>query len=596
MFCMKLEIIKNKNDTYYYVSKSIRRGKSVSNVRIHSIGSHSKLLKDHDDPLSYALEVVKKYNEDAKEKILSFNEKIDFNEKIIESDSDKSIKTTKNVGYLYLEKIFDELKIDKFIEGNTKSYKFKFSLLNVMKLLTFSRILEPKSKLSTFDNSKTYLTDFDLNLADIYRGLDVIDDLSIPLQSHLYSASNKIHKRKKTILYYDCTNYYFEIENEDFDIVDEEGNIIEKGLRKYGISKENRPNPIIQMGLFIDEDGIPVSFCLNPGNTNEQVTAIPLEKRIIKDYKMSKFIYCSDAGLGSNKIKEFNSFSSRAYIVSQSLKKLPVKEQELIFKDVNWKYLNDDKKVSINLFKEILDKKLNGLILKDSEEEYIKHDYIYKDYKYNDQRIIITFSKDTYIYQRTIFLKQKERALQIIKNNKIKYSDKDIRRFIKSYSLSDDGEVIDKQILDLDNKKIEKEEKYHGYYACNTNLEDDVRIIFKLNKNRWKIENCFRIMKTSFKSRPVYLQNEKRIKAHFTTCYLALLIFSLLKVKLNNSNISDEQLLDTLKNMNIILNEKFNFGQAQYNNSMVLEALENTFNLGLNYKNYDNKTIKKFKK
>lgn len=577
---MKLQKSVSSKDTIYYLAKTVRDKKKTKTINIKKLGSYNELIHKYKDPEAYCRKLVEKANKELKESILTFDETIDFNS-YLEGNNISSNPTYKNIGCLYLDNVFNSLKIDEFINDNCQSYRFKYDLLSSLKLLTYSRILDPHSKKSTFDNSEFYLANFDLTLDDIYRSLDVISELSDNLQAHLYKKSNLVHKRKKSILYYDCTNYYFEIETEN-----------EEGLRKYGVSKEHRPNPIVQMGLFIDEEGIPVAFDISSGNKNEQSTTLPLEKKIVKDYKLAKFIYCSDAGLCSESIKRFNSFQNRAYVITQPLKKLPSKEQEYIFKDLNWRLFSNNQNVSLEEFKKVGDRYLNGERLSKQDLLYLSHDIVYKDYPYKNERIIITFSLKSYIYQKSIFNKQLNRAQEKTKKNTLSYGPNDLRRLIEVQGVTSEGEIADEKILTIDSKKVEKESTYHGFYACATNLEDEAKEVIKINKARWKIEDCFRTMKTSFKARPVYLQKDNRIKAHFFTCYLALLIFSLLKVKLKNQDITISNLIETMKSMNIDIHQK-GFGKALYTNSKTLEELEKVFKLGLNKRYYEESKLKK---
>lgn len=571
---MKLNRTVTKSDIIYYLARSVRKNGKVTSVNVKTLGKHSELLRLHDDPEAYCRELVVQANEELKSNLCSITQDIDFNS-ILDGESNASSSPTyKNIGYLYLNDIFNKLKIPECLKALTSGRKTKYSVSDALKLLVFSRILDPHSKKSTFDSSSTYLKDFDLSLDDIYRSLDVIDELSCDLQRHIYKASGSLYKSNGSVLYYDCTNYYFETEQEDEDV-----------LRKYGVSKEHRPNPIVQMGLFIDENGMPIAFDVLSGNTNGQVTAVPLEKRIVKDYQKAKFIYFSDAGLSSEAIKRFNSFGSRAYIVTQSLKKLPKEEQELIFKDVNWKCLSDNKMASLNEYKTIAGKLLSGANLTEEERKAVGCDLIYKDYPYKNERLIVTFSLRSYVYQRSVFNKQLERADAKISKNSITYQAQDVRRLIEISGVTAEGEMADNTVLSLNDRQVEKERKYHGFYACATNLEDDVGSIIETNKARWKIEDCFRIMKTTFKARPVYLQKDNHIKAHFFTCYLALHIFTLLKLKLKRSY-SNDNLVKTLRNMNIAIDEKTNIGKALYTNSEILASLEEEYRLGLNHKYY----------
>lgn len=580
---MKLQKTKTKNDVIYYLAKTIREGKKTKTVNVKRLGTYNSLISEHEDPESYCRSLVEAANKEFQSEILNYEETVDFTE-ILNGDENESSPTYKNIGYLYLNNIFDQLKIRSFIKEQTASSKIKYDLTAALKLLVFSRILDPHSKKSTFDRSSQYLASFDLELHDIYRSLDVISKISANLQAFLYKQSSKIHTKKKNILYYDVTNFFFEIEYEDD----------ENGLRKYGLSKEHRPNPIVQMGLFIDGDGIPVAFNISSGNKSEKTMVLDLEKKIVSDYANSNFIFCSDAGLNTENIKRYNSFAKRSFIITQSLKKLPSKEQDLFFQDLNWKSIKNDGSVKLEDYRKIGDKIINEEELTSEETLLLSSDMIYKDFPYNNARIIITFSIKSYVYQKLVFNKQLQRANKIISQNNIIYNPNDVRRLVDMNVVDNDGQVFEDKSLILNNERVTKECKYHGFYACATNLEDDVNEIIKINKSRWMIEDCFRTMKTTFKSRPVYVRITDRIKAHFLTCFVALLIFSLLKTKLNKMDLSNDDIINTLKNMNVDVHE-LGHAKALYTNSKVLIALEDTFGLGLNKKAYSEKFIKKIK-
>lgn len=579
---MKLNKTKTKNDTIYYLARSVRKNGKVTSANIRLLGRYSQLIDDHPDPEAYCRELVRKANEEAKSGLRSIVEEIDLNSVLDGSDTASS-PTYKNIGFLYLNHVFERLGLSDFLRKKAAGKKTKYSLGDALKLLTFSRILDPHSKKSTYDLSGTYLYDFELSLDDVYRSLDLLDGLSEELQSHIYKSASSMHKHG-SVLYYDCTNYYFETESED-----------EDGLREYGVSKEHRPNPIVQMGLFIDGDGLPIAFDISKGNTNEQKTAVPLEKRIIKDYGKSKFVYCSDAGLSSAAIKRFNSFQSRSFIVTQSLKKITEKERDLIFEDLNWKYAMDDSKASLRTYEQIAAKLARGEGLGEEERKAIKGDLIYKDYPREGERLIVTFSLRSFVYQRAIFDKQVKRAEGKVKANKMAYQAQDVRRLIDLNGITEEGEMTEDVVLSLSLARMEREAKYHGFYCCATNLEDDIRDIIKVNKARWKIEDCFRTMKTTFKARPVYLQKESHIKAHFFTCYLALVIFTLLKLKMKDGYTNDE-ILSTLRCMNITVNEKADIGKSLYMNSAVLASLESTYKMGLDRRFYLMSKLKKLAK
>lgn len=362
---------------------------------------------------------------------------------------------------------------------------------------------------------------------DIYRALEVISKETEFIEAEVYKNSLDVVNRNTKILYYDCTNYFFEIEQAE-------------GLKQYGLSKENRPNPITQMGLFMDGDGFPLAFNVNSGNTNEQTTLKPLEKQIIKDFELSRFVVCTDAGLASNENRKFNNIQNRSYIVTQSLKKIKGHLKNWALSPEDWHTINSNKKINLNN----VDK--SG----DNEEIYYKERWINENGL--EQRLIVSYSPKYAEYQRSVRNRQVERAQNLI-NNPTKISKNrqdDPKRFIKSASVTNDGEIANKKLFSLNTTAIEKEEEFDGFYAVCTTLEDDISEIIKINKRRWEIEESFRILKTDFKARPVYLKRDDRIKAHFTTCFLSLLIYRILEHTLNEKY-TNEKIISTLREMNL---------------------------------------------
>lgn len=607
---MRLCISKSKNATIYYVTEGYREGKKVKTRVIEKIATHQELLnKGIKDPEKYCRDYICKLNSELKEEIITYNEKIDFKDELI-SESLISQSTVKNIGWLFLIQIFNKLGINEF--SKKIDTRAKYDIENIIKFLSIARILKPMSKISTFKSLNRYLCSPEYNLINSYRLLEVIAENNELFQSILYQNTKKITDLKTDVLYYDCSNFYFETESHDDDLYNEDGDIIQWGLRKYGCSKENRPNPIVQMGLFIDSNGIPISYSLNPGNTNEQTTAIPLEQQMIKNYKTSDFIYCSDAGLGSYDIRFFNSLHNRHYVVTQSLKKIDEENSTCIFDDLNWKFVENNEKVSLLAFKNAINKKIEGIELSEIEEKMLKKDMIYKVYPITrkvplkfikdmgiklkgdleiEETIYITFSQKYYIYQKEIFNKQLNRARNILEKNKgsKKKRNTDPTRFIKSLPITINGEIIEKNINILDSSIINNEEKFHGFYAIATNLDKDIKDIIDINAQRWKIEQNFRLLKTDFDSRPAYVWSDSSIKGHFAICYLALLIYRLLENKLIEKDkkfkFSSTNIIETLNNLNVVAKGETIY-QSTYTGSEILNALCNTFNLNLNKKHY----------
>ena len=565
---MRLNISKSKNATSLYVIKSVYNPKTQSNSSkiVEKLGTEKELREKLNgaDPYEWAKayieELNKKEKEDQREVLVKYSPV-----KQITKDEQRSF----NGGYLFIQKIYHELGIHKICKEISSKYKFTFDLDSILSRLIYGRIIYPSSKLATYELSKKFIEQPNFELQHIYRALEVIAKETDFIQSKIYDNSLKICNRNKGILYYDCTNYFFEIEQED-------------GLKQYGFSKEHRPNPIVQMGLFMDGDGIPLAFCINKGNTNEQVTLKPLEKKIISDFDLSKFIVCTDAGLASNANRKFNDKDNRAFITTQSVKKLKKHLKEWALDRSGWYLENSDKTYSLDT----LDEQLyhNKIFYK---ERWIKEDGL-------EQKLVVSFSLKYKKYQQTIRSHQVERAQKIIdsKSAKLKKCNaNDYKRFITKNHCTADGEVADKESYSINTELIDQEAVYDGFYAVCTNLEDDTSEIIKINKRRWEIEECFRIMKTEFKARPVYLQRDDRITAHFTTCFISLIIYRLLERKLGEKYTCSE-IISSLKNMNFyeIKGEGY---IPTYTRSDFTDDLHDTFGFRTDYQIINTKQIKK---
>lgn len=616
---MKLNYDKKSKDPTYFIQMGIRNGKKTTTKNIKRIGKHSELLSITSDPLSYAREQVALFNKEYKEGKADFSFKIDFSEKLTFTNDTASKSTLLNVGYFILQSIYHDLRIKDFLSQIQDASRVTFDCDTINRFLTFARILDPDSKLGTFDKLDTYYEQPSFGYQHILRFMDLLAPHYDGYLEHLFLNSSNVRKRNTSVCYFDCTNYYFEIEREDDEYVDEVTGEILKGMRRYGHSKQHQPAPLVQMGLFMDGNGIPISMCITPGSDNEQTCAIPLEKKLVKMFHDKPFIYCADAGLGSYDIRLFNSMKGRAFIVTQSVKKLSEKLQKAVFNDYDYRRLSNDHPVSIKEMKEFdrFDEK-NLPLYQDVVYKILTADravdtglYEEKTYKNGKtkfvkaqgelkQKIIITFSRKMMEYQRHIRNAQIERAQKILDNYKVedvKKGPHDVTRFIKRTSIGKDGEKASDHYT-LDRKIIEEEEKYDGYYAVATNLEDCARDILAVNSRRYKIEDGFRVLKTYFHARPIRHRNRNRIIAHFMICYTALLIYRLLENKLEQYGIhfTTDNILDTLKNMNVV-NTQDVFYMAAYKSSKVCTALNGVFDLGLDKKYYQPKELnKKIKK
>jgi len=524
---MRVITSKSKNAESFYISKGYINDKGVSTSTIvRKLGTLQDLLVEHgptrDDVMAWAKEQARieteKYKSEKQDKAVQItfraDRQIDYNQQVFYRG-----------GYLFLQRIYYSLCMNKTCRKLRDKYKFKYDINSILSDLIFARILEPSSKRSSYKAALEFLEKPTYELHDVYRALDVLGNECDFIQSEVYKNSHLIGKRNDKILFYDCTNYYFEIEQED-------------GIKKYGKSKEHRPNPILQMGMFMDGDGIPLAFSVFPGNANEQTSLKPLEEKVLSEFGCQKFIYCSDAGLGSEKIRNYNHMGERAFIVTQSIKKLQAEDKVWALKKEGFKRVSDDKPVDISNLPE----DDNGLYYK--EEPYTPHTL--------HQRLIVTYSPKFARYQKSVRDNQVERAQKQIDSGSVKRNRKnptDPARFIGKLAVTDDGEAAKIHHF-LDTGKIEQESLYDGLYAVSTDLLDDpVESILKVSEGRWEIEECFRIMKTDFEARPVFLQDETRIKAHFLICFLSLIIYRYLE-KAIGSDYTCEEIIRTLRGMN----------------------------------------------
>lgn len=562
---MKLTCSGSKNSPTYYVQKSIRIGNKTTTKTIERLGSIQEIKArcGNADPIEWAKEYTKKLTLAEKESSQGILVKYSASMLI-----DKNIRRSCNVGYLFLQDIYYSLGLDKICSEITGSYKFEYDLNEILSMLVYSRILAPGSKRSSLNDSQDFLQQPECNLHQIYRALEVLAKENDFFQSQLYKNSQAVVNRKKEVLYYDCTNYYFEIEEED-------------DFRKYGVSKEHRPNPIVQMGLFMDADGIPLSFSVFSGNENEQPSMTPLEQKIIKDFHTSDFIVCTDAGLSSTANRKFNSIQGRGFVTAQSLKKLKSFLQNFCLSDDGW-HLPGEKRTY----------KLSEL---DEKTDYEK--VFYKDRWINEdafeQHLIVTYSIKYRNYQQQVRERQIERAKKYIASpsSLTKKKANDPKRFVEQGHCTADGESADQTITSLNQAQIDGEAGYDGFYSVCTNLDYSVPDIIRINQKRWEIEECFRIMKNEFKARPVYLSRKDRITAHFTTCFTALIIYRILEKKLKE-NYTCEEVIRTLRSMKMMIAPGEGYIPT-YTRTDLTDALHNAFGFRTDYQITSQKNMRK---
>lgn len=521
---MRLNVVRSKNAASLYVIKSERVNKVNKTTVVEKLGTEAELREKLGgrDPYEWAKEYIEELNRQEKEgREPDIIAKYSPNKQI-----EKDMQKTYLGGYLFLQKLYHELGLQRICADITKRHDFSFDLNAILSRLLYTRVLFPNSKRFSYELAKQFIEPAGFDLHQAYRALDVIQSEADYIQSELYKNSLKLSKRNTGVLYYDCTNYFFEIEQED-------------GLKQYGVSKEHRPNPIVQMGLFMDGDGIPLAMCIQKGNTNEQQTMKPLEKKILRDFGLARFVVCTDAGLSSNDNRAYNAMGERAFITAQSLKKLQQPLREWALEDDGWMLAGSKKACTLSQL---------------SESEH-QDDVFYKEQSVVlgkvRQRLIVTFSFKYKQYQQSVRENQIIRAMSALQDNTkrvITPKQNDYKRFISRMDCTEDGEVAKKIQLSLDQTAIALEAQYDGFYAVCTNLEDDVGRIIAVNRRRWEIEECFRIMKSEFKARPVYLSLDARIEAHFITCFLSLILYRYLEKRLGG-RFPCQYTLDQLRNM-----------------------------------------------
>lgn len=570
---MRLKITKSKNKVHYSIIKDFTNlsGKRTTKV-FENLGNQQQIEErfGKEDTLNKIKEYVNFINNENKEEII----KKEFNpNKRISNNTKRKF----NIGYLFLEKLYYQLNIDTICKDIQDKYQFHFDLNEILSYLIYARIIYPSSKLQTFKQCQNFIQQPKFKLHDEYRALSYIAENMDYIQENLFNNSKKVIERNSKVIYYDCTNYFFEIDEED-------------NLRKYGISKEHKPNPIVGMGLFMDGDGLPLSCNIYPGNKNEQETLLPEENKIVNNFKLNdtKIILCTDAGLSSDKIKKFNIENNRAFVITQSLKKLKKETKLEVFDNSNWRISGDLK----NIYN--LEKINNDEDLREKYYNTIFYKIIPTETKSVKQDLIVTFCFKYLDYNRNIRNNQIEKAKKSIEINNVTRKGKnqnDYRRFVETINSTNNGEIADKTSYSINQSIIDEEEKYDGYYALTTNLIGDIQEILKIVKGRWEIEESFRIMKSDFLARPVNLSREDRIKAHFMTCFISLFVYRLLEKKLNYKYTSS-QILNTLKNMEMIEHKGLGY-EPIYERTDLTDDLHEVFSFNTDFEIVSYKKIKK---
>ena len=550
---MNLHIVPSgKDDAILYYAVSIRKGKKTTSKNVRRIGRLSELKKEYTDPIAHFRAEAKRLTDEGRSES-SFE--IPANLML-----DPMKKRRVMLGYIFPQSVYYSLGLDMVMRGIRNESKVTYDFNRIMRDLIIGRVLSPLSKSSTYEKAFSFPEPPDYDLQHVYRSLSLMAKSFDLIEEKAFKGMKKYADVDTSVTYYDCTNFYFEIEEED-------------GFRTYGKSKENRPNPIVQMGLFLDRNGLPISMCINPGRTNEQKTMIPLEKLMTERFGIEKFVVCADCGLSGKRNLQFNSTENHGFVVTKSLKKVSEDVRARLMGDGGWKRFGDASGRLYSLKEIREDANLRDVIFYHDERFAMGSDGF-------EERIVTTYCGRLREYQRSVRERQLQRAMELVRQGKIRkgVNQNDVRRFIVVDSVTENGEVAEKKVFSIDRERFEEESEYDGFYAVTTDLDDDPGEIIRINRGRWEIEESFRIMKSDFDGRPVFVSREDRIRAHFLTCYLAFMIFRIIEQKLNKGDVryTDPEILRTLRDYEAIDAENFYVGAME---GKAVRALESTFGL-----------------
>ena len=550
---MNLHIVPSgKDDAILYYAVSIRKGKKTTSKNVRRIGRLSELKKEYTDPIAHFRAEAKRLTDEGRSES-SFE--IPANLML-----DPMKKRRVMLGYIFPQSVYYSLGLNTVMRSIRNESKVTYDFNRIMRDLIIGRVLSPLSKSSTYEKAFSFPEPPDYDLQHVYRSLSLMAKSFDLIEEKAFKGMKKYADVDTSVTYYDCTNFYFEIEEED-------------GFRTYGKSKENRPNPIVQMGLFLDRNGLPISMCINPGRTNEQKTMIPLEKLMTERFGIEKFVVCADCGLSGKRNLRFNSTENHGFVVTKSLKKVSEDVRARLMGDGGWKRFGDASGRLYSLKEIREDANLRDVIFYHDERFAMGSDGF-------EERIVTTYCGRLREYQRSVRERQLQRAMELVRQGKIRkgVNQNDVRRFIVVDSVTENGEVAEKKVFSIDRERFEEESEYDGFYAVTTDLDDDPGEIIRINRGRWEIEESFRIMKSDFDGRPVFVSREDRIRAHFLTCYLAFMIFRIIEQKLNKGDVryTDPEILRTLRDYEAIDAENFYVGAME---GKAVRALESTFGL-----------------
>lgn len=535
---MRVKVTRSRNSECFYVIKSVREGKKTTTKVVERLGTRRELearLGEGTDVEAWCRARAAELTEQEKGRTRRVTRTYDPTRRV-------GGRRLYLGGHVFVDRVLTELGVGEMCRQIASRHRFSYDLESILRALVCCRALEPDSKLSTCALAGSLIHQDAIEPHDVYRALSVLAEESDFVQEWLYRRSARVAGRKTGVLYFDCTNYFFEAERED-------------DFRRYGVSKEHRPSPIVQMGLFMDAGGMPLAFCLAPGNSSEQPMMVPLEERIVSDFGLSKFVVCTDAGLSSLANREFNSAGERQFVTATSPKKLKAHLKRWALDRGGWRLPGSEAEWDLDGVDESLregtgDPRLRGATF------YKARRVRERDASggYFEQTLVATFSFKYRDYQRRVRADQVARAERQIAEHPDRMDRKganDFRRLCRRTAVTGEGEVAERTVWAVDEGAVAAEAAYDGVYCLATSFlpDDDVEGMLAVNARRWEIEECFRIMKTEFEARPVYLRREDRIRAHFLTCFMALLAYRIVEGRVAGRGLTCDALLSAMRGM-----------------------------------------------
>ena len=622
-YIMKANFTETKKGTWAYIQKSVRINGKSTTIQVKKLGLLSDIQKEHgcEDPRQWVMDLAKRMTEEEK----AGNRPVELSfypNRTVEAEK----IPLRTGGDMLLLPIYTGLGLSEICADIKKNSRIKYDLEEILRTLVMGRILFPGSKIRTLRASREMVEPGKFSEEEMYRALTLLSEHIEDIQARIYSNSKKLTERRDRIIYYDCTNYYFEIEDNDRDTFDAETGEFIEGLRKRGKSKENRPNPIVQMGMFMDMDGIPLAFVIFPGNESEQTSLQPLEDILHRRFGLTEFVVSTDAGLGSESNRRYNMGEGRDYICVQSLPSLSEADRAAAIDKKGWRlaYCRDSRREEM-LAARFSDDGIYNLddILNDaataknllSDTTFYKEILVDKEYKENNpvyikakknnpdktpvdakgkriprylksvrqERIIVTYNHDF-----ALFLKHKREERLSIAKKIVARGQENVRRsqqsplnYIEAIHKTELGDVAVKTELVIKDDVLEQQEALDGFYAYGTSLDDEAILVLKARSFHHEIEHLFRTTKTHLDARPVYLSRQDRIKSHFLTCFISMVILKILQKQLSEAYedkyrenpLSIDALIETLRNFKFGSLPKLNW-QPMFRRTQLTDQLQ----------------------